>query len=273
MEDDKEIKLVELIIDEEEDIFGIQAISLVQFPAIEENFVYFQKSKSMTLAKVDEEKQILVGPALIPDKKIPRFDEEKNEEYEVYFTKDTVKRASELFMEKNKTNEHTYEHKLPVENVSVVESWTISDRINDKSRLFGFNLPIGTWMVSVKVNNQEMWEKIKNKSIRGFSIEGYFVDKLVEMQNLSVKCDDCPDAKCGDCRETNGKSILSQKIKNDILNILLEEELKPVGLLNDKPLFKTQAEAEIFSHLEYGEKMVSSFNLNGEILYYPQNAG
>jgi hypothetical protein len=61
--------------------------------------------------------------------------------------------------------------------MSVVESWIIEDEKTDKSRLYNFNLPKGTWMISMKVNNDEIWNKVKAGDVKGFSIEGYFVDK------------------------------------------------------------------------------------------------
>jgi hypothetical protein len=64
-----------------------------------------------------------------------------------------------------------------LEGMSVIESWIIEDEKKDKSNLYGFNLPKGTWMISMKVNNDEIWNKVKAGEVKGFSIEGYFVDK------------------------------------------------------------------------------------------------
>ena len=87
---EKKKKLIELIIDETADFFGVDAISVVKFPAIEENFVFFNQD-FLSLAKIDEEKKQLVGAVLIPEKRIPRLDKETNEEYDVFFTKETIK--------------------------------------------------------------------------------------------------------------------------------------------------------------------------------------
>ena len=91
----KKTKIVELLIDEDEDLHGIQAISLVTEPAIQRDFVALNKDNFLSLAKVDEEKRILVGTALIPDKKIPRYDQEKQEEYLVYFSKETIEESTD----------------------------------------------------------------------------------------------------------------------------------------------------------------------------------
>tara|TARA_R110000851_G_scaffold122532_1_gene251961 strand:+ start:1297 stop:2373 length:1077 start_codon:yes stop_codon:yes gene_type:complete len=177
-------KLVELLIEEGQDAFGVEAISLVKFPAIEENFIFFskdKKQKALSLAAIDEDKRTLIGAALIPDKNIPRYDELSDEEYDVFFSQDTVKLASELFLKSNRTNEHTFEHEEKVDGVSVVESWIVEDPDMDKSKHYGMSMPVGTWMVRVHVGNDEMWEAVKEGSIRGFSIEGYFVDSVQEM--------------------------------------------------------------------------------------------
>mgnify|MGYP003676746085 CR=1 FL=1 len=183
-------KLVELLIEEDQDAFGVEAISLVKFPAIEENFIFFskdKKQKALSLAAIDEEKRTLIGAALIPDKNIPRYDEMNDEEYDVYFSQDTVKLASELFLKSNRTNEHTFEHEEKVDGVSVVESWIVEDPEMDKSKHYGMSMPVGTWMVRVHVGNDEMWEAVKEGSIRGFSIEGYFVDSVQEMSTKVEK--------------------------------------------------------------------------------------
>ena len=188
MAEKKVKRLVELIIDEESERFGVEAISLVEFPAIEENWVFFSKDNFLSLAKLDEEKKTLVGAVLIPEKEIPRFDQEENEEYVVYFSKETIKQAQELFMVNLRNNNATYEHNIPIDGLSVVESWIKEDEKFDKSSQFGFEkMPLGTWFVKMKVNNDEVWEKVKNKQVKGFSIEGYFTDKLIEASKKKYK--------------------------------------------------------------------------------------
>jgi len=187
---EKKIKkrLVELIIDEQSERFGVEAISLVEFPAIEENWVYMNQDQFLTLAKLDEEKKTLVGAVLIPEKEIPRYDQELNEEYIVYFSKETIKQAQELFMSTLRNNNATFEHKVPIEGLSVVESWIKEDEKYDKSSQFGFDkMPVGTWFVKMKISNDEIWDKVKNKEVRGFSIEGYFTDKLIEASKKKYK--------------------------------------------------------------------------------------
>ena len=171
------MKIVELLIDEEQLLSGIEAISIVDQPAIEENFIALSKQHEIKLAQVDEEKRILMGAALVPDKNIYRRDGE--EEYYIYFSKDTVRKASQLFLMRGNQNKSTLEHQAELHGLSVVESWIIEDEVHDKSRKYDMDLPVGTWMVSMKVNNDDVWENyVKTGLVKGFSIEGYFKDKL-----------------------------------------------------------------------------------------------
>jgi len=173
----EELEIIELVIDENTDMHGIQAISVVENPAIEEDFIALNSENKIELAEVDHERRILMGAALIPDKKIYRRSGDK--EYFIYFTKETVEQASQLFLMEGKQNNSTLEHEVEIDNLSVVESWIIEDELHDKSRKFGLNMPVGTWMVSVKVNNDVIWEEfVKTKKVKGFSIEGFFADKL-----------------------------------------------------------------------------------------------
>jgi hypothetical protein len=169
------MKIIELIIDEKDEMSGIDAVSVVHSPAIEENFVALNKHE-VELKEIDKEKKILMGAALIPNKQIYRVNDKK-EEYYIYFSSDTIRKASELFLMRSNQNNATYEHNKKLQGLSVVESWIIEDEQKDKSKLYGFDLPKGTWMISMKVNNEEVWNDVKEGKVKGFSIEGYFADK------------------------------------------------------------------------------------------------
>jgi hypothetical protein len=169
------MRIVELIIDEKEDLSGVEAISVVEFPAIEENFIAL--NQQLQLAKVDDEKRILMGAALIPNKNIYRRN--GDDEYYIFFSDATVKKASELFLMNSNQNNATLEHQKKINDLSVVESWIVEDTEMDKSKKYGLNAPVGTWMVSMKVNNDTIWNDfVKTGKVKGFSIEGYFADKL-----------------------------------------------------------------------------------------------
>ena len=178
------MRIVELVIDENDLESGIEAVSVVESPAIEENFIALKKHE-LELKEIDKEKRILMGAALVPNKQIYRRND-KNEEYYIYFSPDTIRKASELFLMRSNQNNATYEHEKKLNGMSVVESWIIEDEKLDKSVKHGFKLPKGTWMISMKVNNEDVWKDVKDGKVKGFSIEGYFADRY-EMKQEQIE--------------------------------------------------------------------------------------
>lgn len=177
-------KRVELIIDEQEFDSGIDAVSVVEHPAIEENFIALNQHP-VKLAEIDKEKRILMGCLLVPDRDIPRIDE-NGDIYYIFFSKETVRKCMELFFIRSNQNNSTLEHRDTLNGLTVVESWIVEDAQMDKTALYNLNAPIGAWVGSVKVNNPDVWDNyVKTGIVKGFSIEGYFADKA----KLS-KCDD-----------------------------------------------------------------------------------
>ena len=178
------MRIVELILDEESEL-GIEAISVVESPAIEEDFVAL-KSQEFKLAEVDGERRILMGALLIPNKPIYRRNGE--DEYYIYFSKDTVLKASQMYLMNSKQNNSTLEHQHQLEGLSLVESWIVEDKVHDKSVKYGMDLPLGSWVGSVKVNNDQIWnEFVKTGKVKGFSIEGYFADKMERPNDQTIK--------------------------------------------------------------------------------------
>lgn len=170
------MKFFELVLDEEKLLHGIDAISIVEHPAIEEDFITLSKDYKFEFKEVDDEKRVLMGAAMIPDKPIYRRD--GDEEYYVFFTKETIRRASELYLINGKQSNATYEHQDKIDGLSLVESWIIEDSEKDKSRKYGLDYPVGTWMVSMKVNNDKIWDEyVKSGKVKGFSIEGWFMQR------------------------------------------------------------------------------------------------
>ena len=172
------MEIIELFIDDSEEFSGIDAISVVSAPAIEEDFIALKSQDQIRLAEVSKEKRLLIGAALIPDKPIYRKTDEH--EFYIYFSKDTVAKASQMFLKAGKQGQATMEHAAErLEGMNVVESWLIVDEEHDKSRAYGLNLPVGTWMVSMKIDNDSVWTNyVKENKVKGFSIEGFFADKL-----------------------------------------------------------------------------------------------
>ena len=175
------MQVIELVIDEDSDEIGVQAISVVNSPAVEVDWIAL--NKQVMLKASDDEKRIITGVALIPSKQIYRFDEQMGEYY-IFFSKETIEKASQLFLKESNQNNATYEHAYDFDGGVVVESWLVSDPNMDKSKHYGFDVPKGTWMISMKIDNDKVWQDVKSQKIKGFSIEGFFSDKL-QMNKLS----------------------------------------------------------------------------------------
>jgi hypothetical protein len=169
--------IYELVI-EDENIDEVFAISLVEEPAIESNFVFFDKEK-VQFAAISDDKRLVMGPILIPDKKILRIDGE-GKPYHVFFKPETIKKLSEMYLKKKYTDSSTLEHDKKIKGVTLVESWIKESDTQDKSALYNLNVPIGSWLGTFKVDNDEIWnDYVKTGEVKGFSIEGLFGHNLV----------------------------------------------------------------------------------------------
>ncbi len=186
----------------EDDTDEVFAISLVESPAIESDFVYFDK-EIVQFAKVDTEQKMLLGPILIPDKKILRVDGE-GKPYHVFFTKDTVKKLAQNYLMKKYTDKATIEHDKTVKGVHLVESW-VKDGKLDKSNNYGLNLPEGTWVGMFKITDDKIWnDYVKTGKVQGFSIEGLFTHALVHASKIDLEKD------ISDLTEDEANVLLSQ---------------------------------------------------------------
>lgn len=175
-------KIVKCVIDETGKL-GVGAISLVEFPAIEENFVALSEVK---LAAVNKERRMLYGPALIPNKYIFRIDKNTGEEYYMYFDTETVEKCAHLYLKKNLQHNTTLEHEFSVMGCPVVESWVIEGE-KDKAYHFGLSAPVGSWIVGLNVTDDEIWQEVKDGNVKGFSIEGHFQEVAVSMSAVSLE--------------------------------------------------------------------------------------
>jgi hypothetical protein len=195
------VKLYELKI--EDDMDEVFAISLVESPAIESDFIYFDK-EAVQFAAVNNEQRIVMGPILIPDKKILRVDGE-GQPYHVFFTKDTVKKLAQNYLMKRYTDKATLEHDTSINGkVHLVESW-IKDGKLDKSNNYGLSVPEGTWMGSFKIVDDKIWEDyVKEGKVKGFSIEGLFTHSLVHASKINLEKD------IADLTEDEAKTLLEQ---------------------------------------------------------------
>jgi len=171
------MRIIELILDEDLEFNGVDAISIVENPAIQSNFVAL-KDQSVRLAEVNKDKRILLGAVLIPNKPILRNTD--SEDYYIYFSKETVQKASQMYLRSGNQNNTSLEHQYKLNGLTLVESWIVDNEIYDKSRMYENtkNVPVGTWMGAVKVNDEKVWDTyVKEGIVHGFSIEGYFADK------------------------------------------------------------------------------------------------
>jgi hypothetical protein len=139
------------------------------------------ENEKMTFAVASEDKMIIVGAAMIPNKMIHRYDMFGNKYY-VYFSKDSIRKMANRFLKQKRTDETSIEHngiKLGSDKVYVIESWISEDPIKDKSANYGFELPAGTWFVQMKVDDPKVWDLVKQNNLSGFSVEGLFKEKAV----------------------------------------------------------------------------------------------
>lgn len=189
---DKKV-LIELFIDEEDQDNGLDIISFVSEPAMKKDFMYFNVDKKKYEFKAsDVEKRIVTGPAMVPNQEILRLDAQHNP-YFVYFTEETIEKAQEMFAKYGKTKSTNYQHEVGMRDVTVVESWIVTDPSNDKANALGFkDIPKGTWMVSYKVDNDKLWNMVKDGQVMGFSIEGVFGRRIVNM-STEVSIDEMYD--------------------------------------------------------------------------------
>jgi hypothetical protein len=197
-------KLYELIISEEEtdEVF---AISLVESPAIEEPFMYFNKEE-LRFAQVDNEQQMLIGAILVPDKKILRIDGEGNP-YHVFFSKDTVKQLAQNYLMKKYNDSATLEHgDKKIGGVHLVQSWIKEGKL-DKSNQYGMNLPDGSWIGMFKIADKELWnDYVKTGKVKGFSVEALLESKLVK---ASAQYDSLLDKDITDLTDKESEILLS----------------------------------------------------------------
>jgi len=195
------VRIVELILDDDQMAEGISAISIVESPAIESNFIAL-KNHAVQFATVDNDKRILMGPALIPNK--PIYRNQDGEEFYVYFSKATIEKASQLYLKNGNQSKATLEHEISINGLTLVESWLKIDEDHDKSAAYGLNDPVGTWYVAMKVDNAEIWDEyVKTGKVKGFSIEGFFADKSTVMNRHENKLEQLKNLLNEYAKETN----------------------------------------------------------------------
>lgn len=173
----KKLKCYDVTLDSD-----IYAVSLVTEPAIESTFIYLSKdNKQIMLNEVNKEKRIVMGAVLIPD--FPIYRNQDDEEFYIQFSKDTIEQLAYKYMESNHIKDFTLQHEEDASNITVVESW-IKTSENDKSKDYNIDVPIGTWLMAARINNDEVWEKVKSGEMNGFSIEAFVNLQEIKLNKL-----------------------------------------------------------------------------------------
>lgn len=177
------MRVFEAVFDEEK-TDGVYGISLVENPAMEDHWIALsEQPQQINFSAVNDEKKLLLGAVLIPNKKVLRVDSEGNEFF-ITFTKETIGQLAHNFIKKGFQNNSSLEHEIKLSDVSFVESWQVEDTKTDKSALYGKEYEVGTWVTMAKVSD-ENYEKAKNGELKGFSIDGLLGLKKVELSKTN----------------------------------------------------------------------------------------
>lgn len=207
-------------------------ISMVTDAAIAVDYVAMSKQEDERKIKLSsDERKICYGPVLIPEVDVYRNN--GKDEYFINFSSDSILKMSQEFMQFNRQHEVNLQHQDDVDDVFVTESWIVEDSYRDKSSALGFNLPVGTWVIAMKVNNDEVWDKVKSSELRGFSVESLV--SLEEFNNHTNL----------DNMEIETNEMFWTKLKN-----LMSDIITKVSLKKEEDVDTEDSEATKVEHLE-----------------------
>ena len=220
----KKIKKYKVGIDSE-----TYAISMVESPAIESDFVALSKEEEVKVFLESEERHMVYGAALIPDKDIYRNNGEQ--EFYISFTKESIEKMSQDFMKNYRQNEVTLDHEEMANDITITESWLVEDPYKDKANALGINVPQGTWMVGMKVNQIDVWERVKSGELKGFSVES-----MISLEDFSKQNENNMNIETNEMFWDKLKNILkeafSKKAEADIEPVDMEDLAKQSGFTN-----------------------------------------
>lgn len=171
----KKLKCYSVTLDSE-----VYAVSLVDEPAIESNFIALSKQSEKRIFLERDDKHIVLGAVLIPD--MPIYRNQDGDEFYIQFSRQTIEKLAHDFLIEGRNHNFSEQHVNDVKGISVIESWIVNDPKMDKCSIYGIDVPSGTWMMAAKVDNEEMWGKIKNGEAKGFSIEA-----IVNLDEIKLK--------------------------------------------------------------------------------------
>jgi len=184
---------------------GVYGISLVENPAMEGHFIALSEEK-IEFKTVDEEKRILIGLVLEPNK--PIYRNQNGEEFNIVFSEKTIEDLAHGFYKGGFQRNSTLEHSNKIDGVTFVESWIVLNENNDKSNELGLKYPKGSWLATMKVDSDEVWnDYVKTGKVKGFS-----VDALVSLKEVNFKS----ELNMSEQSKTNG---LLEKIANVLMSL------------------------------------------------------
>ena len=237
-------------LEQQDEFEGVYAISLVEDPANEMQFIMLSNTKKDVLKLANEEKQLLTGVVLMPNQKIYRRDE-NGKEFEIFFEADVIEKLSQDFLKNGFQKNSTYNHNENnwLQDISVVEQWILEDPENDKANALGFkDLPKGTWMVTFKVSDEIWGDYVKTGKVKGFSIDAFLDMEKIKMNNNKTK--------------KRKKMSLLTKLRNLIATTLMKEiEIEGMGKLLSENF---EIGDEVFS----GNELVKSSSFTYEGFVY-----
>ena len=218
----------------------ITAVSLVKYPAVEETFQYFKKEKNPVNFSADAEQRMLYGVALRADYPIYRND--NGYEYYIVFSKEAVNQLSKQFMMDNRNNSWTLEHEIPTDRLSITESWIKSDIEFDKSNAIGIDATVGSWILGVYCDSNEIWQRIKNQEFEGFSIESFL--SLEEIINTNFNKMDNKDEKMNKFMDAFRSFLSDFLVKEDEVEMNAEEPQAEAETVVEESAEEVQEEQE-----------------------------
>lgn len=199
-------------------------ISMVSEPAIEQDYVALAKQDEVQVKLSSDERHICYGPALIPNQDIYRNNGEQ--EFYINFTEESIVKMSQDFMKNYRQHEVNLQHEENVDEVYVCESWVVEDPYRDKANALGFNVPKNTWMIGMKVNNIDTWERVKSGELKGFSVESAI--HLEEFNKI----------------ENNDTMEVNENFWTKLKNVLFEALGKEKEEVEETPIEPTNVELE-----------------------------
>jgi len=260
----------------------LEFVSLVDKPAIIEKGLAFKQEKLKF--EIQKDKQVIVGPAMLPDFPILRVDEEIGE-YVIVFTKESIAYFQEQFSSRVKDYKVNFDHLSPEENGIVKDAfikseWIIEDETYDKSKMYGFDFPIGTWMMEIKVNNTDFWNKmVKEEGRFGFSVEGLFqlemtgdfidknkvikMEQKISLEQIMAKLAELSPEEVAKIKEAvEGVVEAPEEVIDEIVKEVTEEvnELMNEGIAEEE----TEEKLEEVTEEETDEKAVDTDKITEE---------